>query len=93
MTCDAAVNLAYRCFLVAQEYSGIDYARLQKMESRLRNDVLRESGAMGGRLLVARELIAQGRTLAGGEMEDDFEPVSGLHSIPPPPLDCGASTL
>lgn len=47
------------------------------MESRLRNDVLREAGAMGGRLLVARELIARGRALAGGEMEDDFEPVSG----------------
>ena len=49
------------------------------MESRLRNDVLREAAAMGARLLVARELTAEGRSLAGGEMEDDFEPVTGTN--------------
>jgi len=47
------------------------------MEARLRNDSLREAGAMGGRLLVARELTHGGRQLPGGDMEDDFEPVTG----------------
>jgi hypothetical protein len=32
---------------------------------------------MGGRLLVARELTHGGRTLPGGDMEDDFETISG----------------
>jgi Inositol hexakisphosphate len=63
-----------------QEYTGIDWARLQKMEARLRNDILREAGAMGGRLLVARELTHGGRTLPGGDMEDDFETISGAGS-------------
>lgn len=47
------------------------------MEARLRNDILREAGAMGGRLLVARELTHGGRALPGGDMEDDFETIAG----------------
>ena len=50
------------------------------MEARLRNDILREAGAMGGRLLVARELTHGGRTLPGGDMEDDFETISGAET-------------
>ena len=51
------------------------------MEARLRNDVLREAGAVGGRLLVARELTHGGRTLPGGDMEDDFETISGAKTL------------
>jgi hypothetical protein len=51
------------------------------MEARLRNDILREAGAMGGRLLVARELTHGGRALPGGDMEDDFETISGATTV------------
>jgi hypothetical protein len=75
---------------VGQEYTGIDWARLQKMEARLRNDILREAGAMGGRLLVARELTHGGRALPGGDMEDDFETIAGAGI--PSPLPCSRSS-
>lgn len=73
-----------RPFKNMQEYTGIDWARLQKMEARLRNDVLREAGAMSGRLLVARELTHGGRQLPGGDMEDDFETIAGPGSVQTP---------
>ena len=62
-----------------QEYSGIDWQRLQRMEARLRNDVLREAASMGGRLLVAREAARSEPDASRPEldMQDDFEPVTG----------------
>ena len=65
-----------------QEYSGIDWQRLQRMEARLRNDVLREAAATAGRLLVAREAARSkpwqvGQTDARLDVEDDFEPIAG----------------
>ena len=70
------------CSCVAQEYSGIDWQRLQRMEARLRNDVLREAASMGGRLLVAREAARSEPEDASTplDMEDDFEPVTGARA-------------
>ena len=53
-------------------------------QARLRNDVLREAASTDMRLLVAREAArgSNGEGIPDGDMEDDFEPVTGVRRGP-----------
>ncbi|EFN52818.1 hypothetical protein CHLNCDRAFT_26452 [Chlorella variabilis] len=70
------------------EYHGIMADRLERMEARLRDDVLAEARSHGGRVLVTRE-----EQVAGGggaphasarQVVDVFEPVAGPEAVQTP---------
>ncbi|GBF92770.1 paladin [Raphidocelis subcapitata] len=65
-----------------QEYAGIDATRLERMERRLKEDVLAEAARYGGRILVARESAISGG--GSGELIDTWEPVSSPGAVQTP---------
>lgn len=52
------------------EYTGIDRARVEEMEARLKEDILQEAACYGNKILVTDEL-------PDGQMVDQWEPISG----------------
>ncbi|KAK9808828.1 hypothetical protein WJX72_004439 [[Myrmecia] bisecta] len=73
-----------RPFKNMQEYTGIDTARLEQMEARLKADVLAEAASLEGKLLVARELSTKADGQEAGSLVDNFEPVQGPDSVQTP---------
>eukprot|EP00879_Flechtneria_rotunda_P018628 GHRR01019549.1.p1 GENE.GHRR01019549.1~~GHRR01019549.1.p1 ORF type:complete len:942 (+),score=356.76 GHRR01019549.1:158-2983(+) len=71
-----------------QEYAGIDAERLERMEARLKQDVLAEAAHYGGRILVARESAAAAdgsiEMSSTGELVDMWEPISGASAVQTP---------
>ncbi|WIA11258.1 hypothetical protein OEZ85_011384 [Tetradesmus obliquus] len=76
-----------------QEYAGIDAGRLERMEARLKDDVLAEADHHSGRILVARESAAAPGSLPSehavhysgtGEVVDMWEPVDGPDAVQTP---------
>ncbi|KIY98140.1 hypothetical protein MNEG_9823 [Monoraphidium neglectum] len=65
-----------------QEYAGIDATRLERMERRLKEDVLGEAAHYGGRILVARESAISGGGI--GELIDTWEPVASPGDVQTP---------
>ncbi|KAI8474087.1 MAG: inositol hexakisphosphate-domain-containing protein [Monoraphidium minutum] len=65
-----------------QEYAGIDATRLERMERRLKEDVLAEAAHYGGRILVARESSISGGGI--GELIDTWEPVASPDAVQTP---------
>ncbi|XP_057829529.2 uncharacterized protein LOC131040594 isoform X1 [Cryptomeria japonica] len=52
------------------EYTGIDRARVEEMEARLKEDILQEATCYGNKILVTDEL-------PDGQMVDQWEPITG----------------
>eukprot|EP00878_Enallax_costatus_P006221 GHUV01006524.1.p1 GENE.GHUV01006524.1~~GHUV01006524.1.p1 ORF type:complete len:1656 (+),score=579.22 GHUV01006524.1:267-5234(+) len=72
-----------------QEYAGIDAERLERMEARLKQDVLAEAAQHNGDILVAREsALAPGAALdnatATGELIDMWETVASPDAVQTP---------
>ncbi|KAF6255732.1 inositol hexakisphosphate-domain-containing protein [Scenedesmus sp. NREL 46B-D3] len=73
-----------------QEYAGIDAERLERMEARLKQDVLAEAAHHNGRILVARESAAAPGSLTEqhhsgtGELVDMWEAVAGPGAVQTP---------
>lgn len=63
------------------EYEGIDAARLEAMEDRLKKDVLAEALRHGGRILVAHESFEYGHY---GELYDNWEEIDHPDAVQTP---------
>ncbi|PSC67685.1 paladin isoform X1 [Micractinium conductrix] len=74
---------ASRPFKNLLEYHGIQADRLEKMEARLREDILMEAAANGGRVLVTRESEAGGG-VAARQVVEAFEPLGGPDAVQTP---------
>eukprot|EP00887_Chlorella_sp_A99_P002448 scaffold10.g2448.t1 len=75
---------ASRPFKNLMEYRGIVPARLEQMESRLRDDVIQEAADHGGRVLVTVEQSVEGWKAGARNVRDILEPVEGPHAVQTP---------
>ncbi|KAL4440251.1 hypothetical protein ABPG75_003252 [Micractinium tetrahymenae] len=74
---------AARPFKNLLEYHGILAERLERMEARLREDILNEAASNGGRILVTREAEA-GQGAAARQVVEAYEPVGGPEAVQTP---------
>ncbi|CAG9460890.1 unnamed protein product [Pedinophyceae sp. YPF-701] len=75
-----------RPFKNLQEYSGITGGRIEDMEARLKEDVLKEAAAHGGKILVAYEWMppadaGQGGAAAADAGKDAGEPTQQIEEV------------
>ena len=61
--------------MTIQEYTGIETARLEQMEQRLKVDIMKEAALHDGQLLIAKEV--SGSEGQSASIVDEFVPIQG----------------
>ena len=78
-----------------QEYTGIEAERLEQMELRLKEDILKEAALHDGQLLIAREVMGS-EDGQSASIVDEFVPIQGeallQNSLPSALLRCSTSS-